>query len=83
MAAGLPVIATNTGGTSEIVTEENGFLFEFQDYRKLAAFIKTCLDRPEMTRKLGHSSIEKVKHHFTIDTMMKNYYKILDQVIIS
>lgn len=80
MAAGLPIIASNTGGTPEIVNTMNGFLFEYGDFMKLKALIRSFFQHPEMAEKLGQSSIEQVKKKFTINTMMKNYYQILENI---
>lgn len=81
MAAGLPVIASNTGGTSEIVSAENGFLFEYKNYRQLAECIKICLDDALIRHKLGENSRQKIQNNFTIAKMMTNYYRVIEEVI--
>ena len=80
MAAGLPIIASNTGGTPEIVNGNNGFLFEYGNFTRLKALIKFLFQNPETIEKLGKSSLEQVEKKFTIHNMMKNYYQILDDI---
>ena len=81
MAAGLPIVASNTGGTPEIIDKEYGFLFEYGDFMELKALIKTFFQNPDLGEKLGKSSLEQVKMRFGINIMMKNYYQILDNII--
>ena len=45
LICGSPVIATNIGGLSEIVTEDLGMLFEMNDYETLAQDIKMILTK--------------------------------------
>jgi glycosyltransferase involved in cell wall biosynthesis len=81
MASGLPVIASNTGGTPEIIDTENGFLFEYKNFRQLADLIMKCIDNKTEMERMGSSSIEKIKEKFTIDGMMQNYYGIISAVV--
>lgn len=49
MEAGVPVIASNLGGMSELIDEgRNGFLFPSGDAAALAAVLQRCLDDPAM-----------------------------------
>ena len=77
MAAGLPVIASDTGGTPEIVSRKNGFLFEYGNHVQLESCLKVCMDNPNIREKLGNSSLAQVTGRFTVDAMMKSYYRIL------
>lgn len=80
MAAGLPIIASDTGGTSEIVTENNGFLFEYKNAEQLESRIKKLLDDPHLRLEMGHQSAKFARENFTVDVMMRNYYNILKEV---
>lgn len=83
MASGLPVIASATGGTSEIVTEENGFLFGYKDAEHLSMCIKKCLMDDNLTDKLGASSKRIVSEKYTTEKMMEEYYCFFDSLIKS
>ncbi len=80
MAAGIPIIASNTGGTSEIVNAGNGFLFEYGNFLELKDLLKTLFQDTIMCEKLGKSSQEQVKKKFTVNAMMKNYYQIIEEL---
>jgi glycosyltransferase involved in cell wall biosynthesis len=80
MFAGLPIIASNTGGTPEIVSAENGLLFEYKDVKQLESQVKKLIDDPELRQDMGRQSAKFAKENFTVEPMMQNYYHILDQV---
>lgn len=81
MGAGLPIIATNTGGTSEIILNENGFLFEYQNVDQLSKIIIKCFDNSSMLEMMGKNSFKTVNEKFTVNQMMNNYESILNSVI--
>jgi FkbM family methyltransferase len=57
MLLGRPVIATNTGGTVELVDDgENGFLYSPGDVGQLAERIAFLVDHPEKIRELGEQA---------------------------
>jgi glycosyltransferase involved in cell wall biosynthesis len=78
MAAGLPVIASDTGGTSEIVTKENGLLFEYKNAEQLEKYLLLLLNDKQKMTDLGENSYRIIKKSFTIQHMMNKYYKIID-----
>jgi glycosyltransferase involved in cell wall biosynthesis len=54
MGQGLPVIASDIGGLSELVkNEETGLLFRPKDVEQLAVQIRYLWERPDLCRKLG------------------------------
>jgi glycosyltransferase involved in cell wall biosynthesis len=71
MAVGLPVIASDTGGTAEAVTDgETGFLFPRGDVKALAAVIDRLeADRP-LCRRVGARAREMVRRRFTMERMV-------------
>lgn len=81
MACGLPVIASDTGGTSEIVTVDNGLLYDYKDSGQLATHIKQLLNDKEKTRQMSEKSMQMVKSHFTVQAMMEQYYIILSDIL--
>lgn len=63
MAAGLAVIATDTGGAREIISEENGFIVKKRDSRDIfLALEKFYLDRNKL-QSAKKASREKIKDY--------------------
>lgn len=59
---GKPVIASNTGGNTEIITNGiNGLLYEQGNYKDLAKKIACFLDHPEYLGIMGNEGPESVK----------------------
>lgn len=70
MAAGLPVVASRTGGIPEIVVDgETGLLVERADVSGLAATILELLADPERRRRMGAAGRERVLRRFTWATV--------------
>jgi len=62
MAAGLPVISTDSGGTKYLIKDgENGFIVKQKNSEELAKAIQKLLDNPELRKKMGETNQEKAK----------------------
>jgi len=67
MASGLPVIASNTGGTPEIVVDgETGLLVPSRDPKSLAEAIQRLLDDSLLRNQMGQSGRARVVESFPI-----------------
>lgn len=67
MSAGLPIIATDSGGVSEMVKNNyNGFLINYNDDRSLFHAIETLLEDPEARLVFGKNSMKLVQDKFDI-----------------
>lgn len=74
MALGKPVIATDGGGTNEIVKNNNtGFLIKVSDSEDLADKIEFLLENPEKAIDMGIKGQERIKKYFSIDGMVEKY----------
>lgn len=74
MAAGLPVIASNTGGNSELVDEGcTGFLFDPSDPFLLSKKINDVLSLPDTGRSMGNKAREFVMKKYTLQKMVSGY----------
>ena len=78
MASKLPIIATNTGGTSEFVTSERGVLFQYGNFEDLAKKIESFLLNPSFTKQKGMNAYNYVKEFHNVETMMLDYYRLID-----
>ncbi|GAC1385649.1 MAG: hypothetical protein NVSMB33_14860 [Ktedonobacteraceae bacterium] len=82
MARRLPVIASNVGGPTEILTHErNGLLIEPGDERALALAIKHLLENPDKRTQLGQAGRATVQEHFTIEENIKRVEQHLQRAI--
>lgn len=81
MASGLPIIATDTGGTSEILNESYGFLFKFGDYQQLSEILKEIITDKNRLASMKRNAKNYAIEHFNIERMMKDYYTIISKVI--
>ncbi len=82
MVFGKPVVATNGGGTPEIVEDnETGFLVPAKSPEILADKIKYLLDRPELALKMGDAGQHRVKKDFSIQRMEQQYLDLYSQFI--
>jgi len=81
MFSGLPVIASDTGGTSEIVKETFGFLFPYRDHNSLSGKIIALLDNPGLRETMAKKAFEYANDNFLPEKMIENYYKIITKII--
>jgi glycosyltransferase involved in cell wall biosynthesis len=62
MAAGIPVIAANSGGIPELVDNEiTGFLFTSGDASDLARKMRVFIENPSLIKTFGASGYERIK----------------------
>lgn len=68
MAAGVPVVASATGGVPEIVTHEvNGLLVSPGDAGAVQAAVVRLLRAPELRRRLAQAGRETVAQRFSVE----------------
>jgi glycosyltransferase involved in cell wall biosynthesis len=78
MAAGLPVVANDDGGTREQVEDgRTGFLVSGNCLAEMAERIATLLRNPCMAERLGRAGQEKARLEFSMRRMMRRYAEIL------
>lgn len=71
MNAALPIIATNTGGVSEMVKNNyNGFLIRYKDDAALLDALKYFIANPDCKVIFGSNSKVLLKERFTIETQV-------------
>lgn len=70
MACGLPVLATDVGGTTEAVRDGvTGALVPPGDDRALAAALRRLTADPEALRRMGEAGRERAQREFSLDRM--------------
>ena len=71
-----PVIATNTGGIPEIITNnENGLLFKVDDYKHLERLLKILINEPSERKRMSKNLKKKVLNNYTWNTAASQYLK--------
>ena len=74
MAMEKPVIATNGGGTNEIIVDNvTGFLINHSDPEELAGKIEILLSDDDLRKKMGMAGKKKVMTGFSIELMINKY----------
>lgn len=84
MACEKIVIASNTGGSSEIVDDGiDGFLFNAEDNLDLQLKIEHCLNNYSAMENIKKNARDKVKKRFNLEEMKVKYNKILEDLTAS
>ena len=82
MAVGKPVIATDTGGSKDIIDNGiNGVLVEAGNSDALAEAILRLLENSEQRQRLGESAREKIKERFSIDKMVSKTEQVYSKFL--
>ncbi len=76
MAAGCPVVATDVGGTREILGE-TGILAGSD----LETPVRHLLENPAKRLRLGHAARERAPNHFSIPTMVSTYESLYRELV--
>lgn len=82
MSRGLPVVATDVGGVSELVSNgENGLLVETHDVDSVANSIITLIESPQLRTRMGafgrHVALEKHSPRRLAERLISVYEKAL------
>lgn len=80
MAAGLPIVASATGGTPEIVDESYGRLFKYQDWQQLQEYLDWFFSNPQKMKEMGTKAREIARNRFSVARMINEYEKIVMQI---
>jgi len=82
-AIGLPVVATDVGGTRELVEDGiTGYLVPPRDQEKLAYKILYLLTHPDAADRMGQAGREKMLRDYRWSVMVDSYDKLFRRVII-
>jgi L-malate glycosyltransferase len=82
MAAGVPQVATNAGGTPEVVDEGvTGFLVPPRDPALMAERIHRLLSDPGLRSKMAAASRERFERLFAAERMVREHEALYDEVL--
>ena len=82
MNIGLPVIATNTGGIPEVVTDgKSGVLVKPADSKELATAIIELLRNPKRGKIMGEMGRQDVRIKFNLEDMIDELESVYEEVV--
>lgn len=80
MSYGLPIIASNVGGNSELVKNNiNGYLVQSQS--DLEKSILKLIKNPANVRSMGKNSLEMFNNYFTLDHNLRSINAVYDKLL--
>jgi glycosyltransferase involved in cell wall biosynthesis len=81
MAAGLPIVATNAGGISEMVVDDKGgYLSPVKDFKSLAIQYKNLIESKDKRKEFGNFNKREVNRfsiEHTVSKTIQVYYSLL------
>lgn len=81
MAASLPIVATDTGGTRELVIDgHTGFLIPPGDGTVLADRIERLCRDAELRRKMGEAGRNHIVQHYTAERMARKFAALYEDL---
>ncbi len=79
-ASGLIVVASNTGGTKEIVNKWN-LLFEYKNGNDLMQKIKTAVKMKNSDSAIREKIQSETKKRFSVESFIRNYNEVVSKII--
>jgi len=81
MSAGVPVVASNVGGITDVIQDgTQGILIEPDDPHALIGALKCLLGDPALRSRLGNAGRSHVEEKFSISRMAENHLAIYGSV---
>jgi len=81
MAAGCPIIATNVGGVSKVITDgQNGILVPFASVERLAEVIIKLLSDDNLRNRFLHAGLNRFNEEFSATKMTRNYERLYQRL---
>ena len=82
MAAGLPVVATRSGGPQEVIEPDvSGVLVPIEDPDALAQALVDTLESAERRAALGAAARERVVESFSLEAVLRQYAQLYDELL--
>ena len=82
MEYGIPVVATNHGGPTEIIENNvDGYLVDYHNAKEMASRILELLKDCEKRKQIGLKGQAKKRKYFSVDYMVKKIEDIFEEVM--
>lgn len=81
MATGKPVVATQVGGNTELVVDQQtGLLVKPNNYQQLVAALQCYIDDRQLCLRHGQAARQRVMDRYSLPAMVKRYLDIYQQL---
>jgi glycosyltransferase involved in cell wall biosynthesis len=81
-SAGVPVVATDAGGTRTVVDDdETGFLVQVGDVDALADRLRQLRDDVDLRRRLGATGVARMRSKFSVNRMVDDVERVYREVL--
>ncbi len=80
MAAGLPVIASNSGGINEILNNHQGLIFNRRDIKAIAHCMEEAVMNLKNALNSGHAALERAMD-FDVKNIARETFEIYKKYI--
>jgi len=81
MAMEKPIVATNSGGTPEQITDgESGLLVPMGDYNAMASALEKYLRDMNAAKEIGKRAFSEIKERFSISKMVKTMESVYEEI---
>jgi glycosyltransferase involved in cell wall biosynthesis len=82
MSSGIPVVATNVGGNSEVISSGvNGLLIPPKSPENMAKAISRLLDDRALRERIGRAARRTIEEHYTWDKIAENVMKCYESML--
>jgi glycosyltransferase involved in cell wall biosynthesis len=81
MACGIPVVATNVGGVSEVVTDGvEGLVVDARNPEALAQALVRLAAEPTLRARMGAAGRDRIERDFTLDSQLEHFLAMYREV---
>lgn len=82
MALGVPVVATDAGGTAELVREGvDGFIVPRGGSAAAADRLAELATAPDLRRSLGAAARARIREEFSVERMVDRYARLYEEIV--
>ena len=77
----LPVVATNHGGPTEIITDgQDGYLVDYRNAQEMAKRIIELVKNEELRKRMGEFGLKKKRAQFSVSAMVQGIEAVFEEV---
>jgi glycosyltransferase involved in cell wall biosynthesis len=81
-AAGVPVVATDAGGTRTVVADgETGFVVPIGDVEALAECLRRVRDDPALHARLAERGRRRMREAFSTERMVDDVERVYEEIL--